>query len=407
MPSRRRACLPASATKPAPFLVLADKNGTVPQRTHNAGRITPEMSLSPAEWNTFAQGANSIARAVREATGLRTVFHHHCAGYVETPDEIARFLERELIRKLLGLVFDTGHYVFGSGDCDVLAGLERFKERIWYVHLKDCSQDVARKIAPEAAGTIFSPASRIFCELGRGCVDFPECCDGWKNATMTVMFWWNRMCCPEWARRNTAHCAIGNICARMEDRIRVVRARGRHRLTEKRLQIGIIGAGRIGRVHAETLAFRIPEAAPAAIADVNGEAAQRSGGALRDPPRSCRAAVKFSSDPAIDAVLICSPTETHADLVIEAARAGKHIFCEKPIDHSLSNIDRALQEVKNSGVKFQVGFNRRFDANFVRVRSGRRAGRDRDAAPDAHHQPRSRLRRRFLTSRLPAEFSST
>ncbi|MGH7486022.1 MAG: inositol 2-dehydrogenase, partial [bacterium] len=68
-------------------------------------------------------------------------------------------------------------------------------------------------------------------------------------------------------------------------------------------------------------------------------------------------------------VLICSPTETHANLIVAAARAGKHVFCEKPIDHSLPNIDRALQEAKKSGVKLQVGFNRRFDANFVRVRN--------------------------------------
>lgn len=138
-------------------------------------------------------------------------------------------------------------------------------------------------------------------------------------------------------------------------------------MREKRLQIGIIGAGRIGRVHAESLAFRIPEAAPAAIADTNGvaarEVAERCG-----IPRVVAESKEILNDPAIDAVLICSPTETHADLIVGAARAGKHIFCEKPIDHSLSNIDRALQEVKKSGVKLQVGFNRRFDANFVRVR---------------------------------------
>ena len=138
-------------------------------------------------------------------------------------------------------------------------------------------------------------------------------------------------------------------------------------MREKRLQIGIIGAGRIGRVHAESLAFRIPEAAAAAIADINGEAA-REVAEHCGIPRVVTESSEILSDPAIDAVLICSPTETHANLIVGAARAGKHIFCEKPIDHSLSNIDRALQEVKKSGVKLQVGFNRRFDANFVRVR---------------------------------------
>jgi myo-inositol 2-dehydrogenase/D-chiro-inositol 1-dehydrogenase len=137
-------------------------------------------------------------------------------------------------------------------------------------------------------------------------------------------------------------------------------------LREKKLRIGIIGAGRIGRVHAESLAFRIPEAAPSAIADINGDAAQEVAERC-GIPRVATDSREILNDPAIDAVLICSPTETHANLIVGAARAGKHVFCEKPIDHSLSNIDRALQEVKRSGVKLQVGFNRRFDANFVRV----------------------------------------
>jgi len=72
---------------------FADNNGGVPLRTRNAGRISPEMSLTPSQWKVFAAGANAIAKAVREATGMRTVFHHHCAGYVETPFEIAQFLD--------------------------------------------------------------------------------------------------------------------------------------------------------------------------------------------------------------------------------------------------------------------------------------------------------------------------
>jgi myo-inositol 2-dehydrogenase/D-chiro-inositol 1-dehydrogenase len=139
-------------------------------------------------------------------------------------------------------------------------------------------------------------------------------------------------------------------------------------LTETKLRIGIIGAGRIGKVHAESLAFRIPEAAPVVIADINAsstrEVAERCG-----IPRVVKDSEEILNDSGVDAVLICSPTNTHANLIVEAARAGKHIFCEKPIDHSLSKIDLALQEVKKSGVKLQVGFNRRFDANFVRVRS--------------------------------------
>jgi inosose dehydratase len=165
--------LAAVAEQPKPYLVLADNNCSVPERTIHAGRITPEMSLRPAEWKTFAEGANRIAKAVREATGLKTVFHHHCAGYVETCDEIARFLELT-DPEAIGLVFDTGHYVLGSGSSDVLEGLERFKERIWYVHLKDCRQDVAEQSRKEQWDYFRALRQGIFCELGQGCVNFPE-----------------------------------------------------------------------------------------------------------------------------------------------------------------------------------------------------------------------------------------
>ena len=165
--------LAAVGREPAPFLVLADKNGSIPERTRNAGRITAGMGLSTAEWKTFARGADAIASAVREATGLRTVFHHHCGGYVETPEEIACFLEHTDPENI-GLVFDTGHYVLGAGDCDVLAGLNRFKPRIWYVHLKDCSQDLAQKSRLENWDYFQCLRHGIFCELGRGCVDFTK-----------------------------------------------------------------------------------------------------------------------------------------------------------------------------------------------------------------------------------------
>ncbi|MDP9340383.1 MAG: inositol 2-dehydrogenase [Acidobacteriota bacterium] len=144
-------------------------------------------------------------------------------------------------------------------------------------------------------------------------------------------------------------------------------------MAEKKLNIGIIGAGRIGKVHAETLMFRVPEATPVAIADTNlataQEVAKRYGIA-----KVSADAEAILSDGKIDAVLICSPTDTHADLVIRAAQAGKHIFCEKPIDHSLAKIDRALAAVEKAGVKLQVGFNRRFDANFARVRKSVTSG---------------------------------
>ncbi len=139
-------------------------------------------------------------------------------------------------------------------------------------------------------------------------------------------------------------------------------------MPDRRLRIGIIGAGRIGKVHAETLAFRLPEAQTLAITDVNRAAAERVA-AHCGIRKVARDAAEIFADREIEAVLICSSTDTHAALVIEAARAGKHIFCEKPIDHSLERIDCALAAVEQAGVKLQVGFNRRFDANFARVRA--------------------------------------
>jgi myo-inositol 2-dehydrogenase/D-chiro-inositol 1-dehydrogenase len=133
------------------------------------------------------------------------------------------------------------------------------------------------------------------------------------------------------------------------------------------LNIGVIGAGRIGKVHTETLTYRIPTVRVLAVADIDATAAQQLANQFQIPVATTDYR-DVLNDPAIDAVLICSATDTHARLTTEAAQAGKHIFCEKPIAHSLAEIDRALAAVDKAGVKLQVGFNRRFDANFRRVR---------------------------------------
>ncbi len=164
--------LAAVAADPKPYLVLADDNGSVPERTKNAGRVTPAMGLSSDEWRTFADGANLVARAVLEQTGLKTVFHHHCAGYVETQDEIARLLELT-DPQALGLVFDTGHYYFGSQGADPVEALERFRDRVWYVHFKDCEPSVAAQSRMDRWDYFESLRHGVFCELGKGAVDFP------------------------------------------------------------------------------------------------------------------------------------------------------------------------------------------------------------------------------------------
>jgi len=165
----RTARLMADAGFPKAFIVLADENGSVPERTVNAGRITPAMGLSDDEWKTFAEGANFVAREVKEKTGLSTAFHHHCAGYVETPEEIDTLL-RLTDPELLGLVLDMGHYMFGGGD--PLEALKKHQQRIWHVHFKDCDPNVAVKSRNEGLDYFQSVNAGIFCELGKGAVDF-------------------------------------------------------------------------------------------------------------------------------------------------------------------------------------------------------------------------------------------
>ena len=140
-----------------------------------------------------------------------------------------------------------------------------------------------------------------------------------------------------------------------------------------KINVGVIGAGRIGRVHAENLAYRIPEANLVAISDVFVAAAEKLAAELPAPPDRPGGVSAYQDhrrildDPAIDAVLVCSSTDTHARFMEEAAQAGKQLFCEKPIALDLAAIDRALEVVKQAGVKLQIGFNRRFDPNFRRV----------------------------------------
>jgi inosose dehydratase len=164
----------AVATTQSPYLVLSDDNGTDSVRTHLAGRVPASAGLSKDEWKTFAAGADRVAKAVYEEAGLRTVFHHHCAGYVERPDEIATLLDLTNPERL-GLVFDTGHYYHGAGgeEVDLVAALDRFADRIWYIHLKDIEPGIARRSREEEWDYFTGMRHGVYCELGKGCVDFP------------------------------------------------------------------------------------------------------------------------------------------------------------------------------------------------------------------------------------------
>ena len=139
------------------------------------------------------------------------------------------------------------------------------------------------------------------------------------------------------------------------------------------LKLGLLGAGRIGQVHAAAITADVRDAKITRVVDVYEASAEALG---------TRYGISYSTDPQdifgddeIDAVLICSSTDTHAAFMIRAAEAGKHIFCEKPVDHDLGRIDEALAAVEKAGVKCMIGFNRRFDHNFMKVREMINAGR--------------------------------
>jgi len=151
------------------MIVLSDDNASVPEREHHAGRITEALGLSDQQWAVFAAGADQVARAVRDQTGLRTVFHPHCGGYVETEAEIDALLSRTN-PTTLGLCLDTGHLVYAGGDA--LSVLARHASRVWHVHFKDCHPQIAAAARANELGYLAAVRSKLFCELGAGAVDF-------------------------------------------------------------------------------------------------------------------------------------------------------------------------------------------------------------------------------------------
>ncbi len=155
---------------PDTVIVLGNDPYVDPMRTLNAGRLTPEMGMSEAQWQVFAEGANRVAWAVKRETGLHTVFHHHIGTWIETPEETARLLAMT-DPAVLGLCFDTGHYAHGGGD--PLTGLKRHADRIWHVHFKDHSPAVAAQAKAEGLDAVTAVGRGLFCELGKGDVDFP------------------------------------------------------------------------------------------------------------------------------------------------------------------------------------------------------------------------------------------
>lgn len=140
-----------------------------------------------------------------------------------------------------------------------------------------------------------------------------------------------------------------------------------------KIGVGVIGTGRIGKLHIEHLAQNVPEAELIAICSLDPPGIESLAKQF-NVPKTTNDYTALLADPQIEAVLVASATDTHVEISQAAAQAGKHVFCEKPISLDLEQIDETLAIVERAGVKFQVGFNRRFDASFMRVREAVASG---------------------------------
>lgn len=162
------SCL-TEESKSGPFVILTDDNGADSTRTQFAGRIRPEHGLSDDQWEAFSDGTNMIALRVWVETGLRTVFHHHCAGFVETPAETIRLLELT-DPSLVGLCFDTGHWAYAGGD--PVGALRLLGDRVWHVHFKDCHSKIAERASRKKWDYFTAVRNGVFYGLGGGEVEF-------------------------------------------------------------------------------------------------------------------------------------------------------------------------------------------------------------------------------------------
>ena len=134
------------------------------------------------------------------------------------------------------------------------------------------------------------------------------------------------------------------------------------------LRIGVVGCGRIGKLHINNLINSVPGAEVVAAADpMLDKSGAREWLADRKITNASCDYMDVINNPDVDAVFVCSSTDTHCDIALAAVKAGKHVFCEKPIDYDVAKIKNLLAEVEKQGVKFQVGFNRRFDHNHKSV----------------------------------------
>ena len=167
----RIAKLLAAVGGPGTFIVLGNDPYGDPVRGKNAGRITAEHGMTDEGWAVFARGANHVARRVRDEAGIRTVIHQHLGTLVESGPEVRRFLDAT-DPDLVGVCLDTGHWTFGTGQ-DPAEAVRELGDRIWHVHFKDCDPAVVAESRRLEWDGLTSTGHGVFCELGKGCVDFP------------------------------------------------------------------------------------------------------------------------------------------------------------------------------------------------------------------------------------------
>ncbi len=192
----------------AQFLVLSDDNGTIPSAVKMAGRVK-QSRLSSSQWDTFADGVNRVAREVHTQLGLNVVFHHHCAGYVETADETRQLMSRT-DPDLVGLCLDTGHWHYAGGNA--LDAVREYGKRVRYLHFKDCDPLIRQQCVERELDHFQATGLGVYCELGKGEVKFPAILtamdklgyDGWIIVEQDVLI--NDMEAPlQSARRNRAY----------------------------------------------------------------------------------------------------------------------------------------------------------------------------------------------------------
>ncbi|MBE2182553.1 MAG: TIM barrel protein [Anaerolineae bacterium] len=180
------------ASQGAIAVVLAADNGSNPDLVKRAGKRAGQSALSSDQWDVFAAGVNRVARKIYGELGLKVVFHHHCAGVVETAEETRNLLGRA-DHDLVGLCLDTGHWNFAGGNA--LDAVREYGERVRYLHLKDCDPAIRQEAIDRDLDYFEAAALGVFCELGRGDVQFPALIgqmdalhyDGWAVVEQDVL----------------------------------------------------------------------------------------------------------------------------------------------------------------------------------------------------------------------------